>query len=219
MRCSDFITIPPGEEAYQLDGYCTKESTSQMIPEAGTNVFAILLHSHLAGTGINLQHKNKEGVTLPSPAFDVHYDFNLQDVNPIHPVRKVYPGDEFKLSCTYNTMDRNYMTFGGLGTYDEMCLAYMYHYPRTELSACLSGRVSNGVHFAGALSSKGNNVFSEQFAIPKFDNFQDHLNCDCGECVEGGGGDDNLLNGGAARGVRRAVGVMIGASLVALAIA
>ena len=199
---SDFITIPPGKESHDLHGYCTSESTSQMIPDGGTNIFAVLLHSHLAGRSIVLEHARGDEVLEPI-AYDVHYDFNLQDINPIAPTRKLMPGDDLKVTCNYDTSDRSFITYGGLGTYDEMCLAYLYHYPRTELSACLSGHVSPGVHFGSSINTDAQPVLSKQFVEPTaFPSvFTGHLNCDCGECPEvlsvGEEVEQNVLGSGA----------------------
>ena len=182
---SDFISIPPARASYDLHGYCSADTTTQMIPADGTNIFAVLLHSHLAGRSITLEH-SRDGEMLPAMAYDVHYDFNLQDVNPISPAVKLMPGDELKLTCNYDTSDRSFITYGGLGTYDEMCLSYLYHYPRTELSACLSGHVSAGVHFGTSINTEGTRIFNGRFVEPTtFPSiFTEHLNCDCGLCPD-----------------------------------
>ncbi|GCB76722.1 hypothetical protein scyTo_0019186, partial [Scyliorhinus torazame] len=50
-------------------------------------------------------------------------------------------GDVLITECTYNTENRSTITWGGLGTTDEMCLAFMWYYPRNEFTGCNSLQV------------------------------------------------------------------------------
>ncbi|KAM4771852.1 DBH-like monooxygenase protein 1 isoform 2-T2 [Rhinophrynus dorsalis] len=47
-------------------------------------------------------------------------------------------GDNLITECQYNTKSRTTMTWGGLGTRDEMCLSYLLYYPRINLARCES---------------------------------------------------------------------------------
>ncbi|KAG0721915.1 DBH-like monooxygenase protein 1 [Chionoecetes opilio] len=40
------------------------------------------------------------------------------------------------MDCGYNSMHRPVTTYGGLGTKEEMCVAFMSYYPRIDLSYC-----------------------------------------------------------------------------------
>jgi len=51
---------------------------------------------------------------------------------------KVLPGDELITECIYSTQNRKKPTLGGYAIYEEMCLAFVVHYPRTPLAACFS---------------------------------------------------------------------------------
>jgi hypothetical protein len=63
--------------------------------------------------------------------------------------RVLMPGDTVVTQCTYNTLSRSAMTYGGLSTRDEMCLTYMLVYPMPPLSFC--GTQYRGA-FLGALA-------------------------------------------------------------------
>jgi hypothetical protein len=91
----------------------------------------------LAGHGLILkQYRN--GVELTPPIDqDLNYDFNFQQVRTI-PSRKINPGDKLELTCKYRTLDRNSTVFGGLGTYQEMCLDFLFYYPRSPITLCAS---------------------------------------------------------------------------------
>lgn len=51
---------------------------------------------------------------------------------------KVLPGDALVTECSYSTINRQKPTFGGYSTKQEMCLAFVLHYPKTELAGCYS---------------------------------------------------------------------------------
>jgi hypothetical protein len=91
----------------------------------------------LAGHGLVLkQYRNGAEVTPPIDQ-DLHYDFNFQQIRTI-PSRKIYPGDKLELTCKYRTQNRNSTVFGGLGTYQEMCLTFLFYYPRSPVTYCTS---------------------------------------------------------------------------------
>ena len=201
---SDFIRIPAGKEAFKLDSYCTSDCTGD-IPEDGLNVFSVLLHSHLAGREMRLQHMDYMGNEKPSPAYDTRYDFNLQEQQLID--TKFMPGDQLKLECTFDTSDRDFITTGGLGTYDEMCLAYMFYFPRMPLTACLSGAISpgsdDGVHYGLCITKDNDVILNKAIQAPFFKSFKDDLNPECPlEKImidDLKAQDDSLLGGGGRR--------------------
>lgn len=50
----------------------------------------------------------------------------------------ILPGDGLITECTYSTIERDKPTLGGYSTKEEMCLAFVLHYPRTQLAGCYS---------------------------------------------------------------------------------
>lgn len=69
---------------------------------------------------------------------DDKYDFNYQQSRALSLEVKVLPGDALVTECSYYTKNRKKPTFGGYSTKQEMCLAFVLHYPRTELAGCYS---------------------------------------------------------------------------------
>lgn len=108
-----------------------------MFPKDGINVVSVLLHSHLAGRKLKLRHLRGRQELAPI-AYDNHYDFNYQQSRILLHETKILPGDGLIMECTYNTKNRIKPTFGGYSTKQEMCLAFVVHYPRTELDGCVS---------------------------------------------------------------------------------
>ena len=47
-------------------------------------------------------------------------------------------GDHLVSECSYNSMERSSITLGGQSTRDEMCLTYLFYWPRAPLSLCHS---------------------------------------------------------------------------------
>ncbi|MGH0127521.1 UNVERIFIED_CONTAM: hypothetical protein FKN15_064757 [Acipenser sinensis] len=103
----------------------------------GIHVFAVLLHSHLAGQSLKTRHF-RNGDEQQLLAYDDAYDFNFQEFQYLKEERTLLPGDNLVTECKYNTKDRKNMTWGGLSTRDEMCLSYLLYYPRINLTRCES---------------------------------------------------------------------------------
>lgn len=108
-----------------------------MFPEDGVNIVSVVLHSHLAGRRLSLKHI-RQGKELPRIVEDNHFDFEYQQSHTLEKEVKVLPGDELLAECVYGTLDRTKPTLGGYAASQEMCLAFVVHYPRTPLAACYS---------------------------------------------------------------------------------
>ncbi|KAI4543413.1 hypothetical protein MG293_006207 [Ovis ammon polii] len=156
--------IPPSAESFRSYGLCKTEKfeerkvsdskggnqeagaflTDQVVsslpqmnraPVADIQVFGYLLHTHLAGRALQaVQYRN--GTQLRVICKDDAYDFNLQETRDL-PYRVVIkPGDELLVECRYQTLDRDSLTFGGPSTINEMCLVFLFYYPRNNVSSC-----------------------------------------------------------------------------------
>ncbi|XP_069946724.1 MOXD1 homolog 1-like isoform X2 [Cherax quadricarinatus] len=66
------------------------------------------------------------------------YDFNYQQTRILKEEVTILPGDTLITECNYDSTRRKQTTFGGIGTEEEMCLAFMTYYPRVNLSVCTS---------------------------------------------------------------------------------
>lgn len=69
---------------------------------------------------------------------DNRYDFNYQQSRMLSQDALILPGDGLITECTYSTIERDKPTLGGYSTKQEMCLAFVFHYPRTQLAGCYS---------------------------------------------------------------------------------
>ncbi|XP_033297183.1 MOXD1 homolog 1 [Bombus bifarius] len=137
VAVSPLHLIPPRQKEYATAGYCTPHCTNTMFPEGGVNIVSVVLHSHLAGRRLSLKHI-RQGKELPRIVEDNHFDFEYQQSHTLEKEVKVLPGDELLAECVYGTLDRTKPTLGGYAASQEMCLAFVVHYPRTPLAACYS---------------------------------------------------------------------------------
>ncbi|CAK9833626.1 MOXD1 homolog 1 [Anthophora retusa] len=137
VAVSPLHLIPPRQKEYATAGYCTPHCTNTMFPEDGVNIVSVALHSHLAGRRLSLKHI-RQGKELPRIVQDNHFDFEYQQSHTLEKEVKVLPGDELVAECVYGTLDRTKPTLGGYAASQEMCLAFVVHYPRTPLAACYS---------------------------------------------------------------------------------
>ncbi|XP_008820148.2 DBH-like monooxygenase protein 2 [Nannospalax galili] len=130
--------IPPGAESFMSYGLCKTEKFEEMngAPIADIYVSGYLIHTHLAGRSLQaVQYRN--GTQLQTICKDFSYDFNLQETRDLPHLVEIKPGDELLIECNYQTLDREFMTFGGPSTTNEMCLVFFFYYPRINISSCL----------------------------------------------------------------------------------
>ncbi|XP_048452822.1 DBH-like monooxygenase protein 1 homolog isoform X2 [Rhincodon typus] len=112
--------IPPNMSSYISQGHCTMECLQEALSlekASGIHVFAVLLHSHLAGRALRIRHF-RNNVEQPLLAHDDEFDFNFQEFRHLKKERV--------------------LQLGGLSTRDEMCLSYLLYYPKIDLSRCES---------------------------------------------------------------------------------
>ncbi|XP_027778088.1 putative DBH-like monooxygenase protein 2 [Marmota flaviventris] len=129
--------IPPGAESFMSYGLCKTEKFEEMngTPVADIQVFGYLLHTHLAGQAVQaVQYRN--GTQLQTICKDDSYDFNLQETRDLPHRVVIKPGDELLIECRYQTLDRDSVIFGGPSTLNEMCLVFLFYYPRNNISSC-----------------------------------------------------------------------------------
>eukprot|EP00092_Neocalanus_flemingeri_P030377 GFUD01032975.1.p1 GENE.GFUD01032975.1~~GFUD01032975.1.p1 ORF type:complete len:629 (-),score=109.11 GFUD01032975.1:31-1875(-) len=130
--------IPPRQDLFTSTGHCTSECTSQALPEGGITVFLGFFKMHLAGRKIRVRHV-RDGKELPILIEENNFNFQDSKLPASGSEVLVLPGDTLLTECEYDTSDRMSPTYGGLGTQEELCLAFMPYYPRTTLRSCRSG--------------------------------------------------------------------------------
>ncbi|KAM6144563.1 putative DBH-like monooxygenase protein 2 [Phoenicopterus ruber ruber] len=131
--------IPPGAESYRSYGLCNSSQFDEMngMPVPDLHVFAYLLHTHLSGRGVKAaQYRNGEQLGIICE--DNKYDFRLQEIRDMKEILTIKSGDEILVECNFQTLDRSEVTFGGPSTMNEMCLTFLFYYPRNNISSCMS---------------------------------------------------------------------------------
>uniref|UniRef100_A0A8D0GG03 DOMON domain-containing protein n=1 Tax=Sphenodon punctatus TaxID=8508 RepID=A0A8D0GG03_SPHPU len=130
--------IPPGADDYKSYGLCNSSQFDEVngAPVPDLHVFGYLLHTHLAGRGVKtVQYRNGEQVRFICE--DRMYDFTLQETRDLKNEIIIKPGDEILVECSFQTLDRTGITFGGPSTLNEMCLSFLFYYPRNNISSCM----------------------------------------------------------------------------------
>jgi len=120
----DFV-IPPQVEATSQSAECTEQLNE------GVTIVNYFPHMHQIGSKIWMQHI-RNGVELPEIHRDNHYDFQRQQSYNVHV--PLLPGDTLRLTCVWNSMSRKVNTTGGESSSQEMCVALMQYYPKSQIS-------------------------------------------------------------------------------------
>ncbi|ROT86052.1 putative MOXD1-like 2 [Penaeus vannamei] len=148
LRSSPFPLYPPCPPSLVLRNSPPFHPawTHPLLLPPGINVFAVILHTHLLGRKVRVRHL-RDGRELEPIAQDNNYDFNYQEYRALNTPRTVLPvsgrcrvcgGDHLIGECTYNSRERSTITLGGFKTRDEMCLSFLFYWPRVDLSLCHS---------------------------------------------------------------------------------
>ncbi|CAI8042465.1 DBH-like monooxygenase protein 1 homolog, partial [Geodia barretti] len=152
LQVGHFVTeyhiIPPNSENFTTTGIVFDDCTNEFFPQEGIHVFANALHTHEVGHGLNLQHirYNSECDVyeeLEPIDKNLKYDFDFQQINHLKREVVIMPGDILQLKCFYGTKGFDKVTLGGLSTRDEMCLSFLFYYPKLEISIALSQIAEN----------------------------------------------------------------------------
>ena len=122
-------TIPPGVTDFALSSmYVPSDCTDTW--EEPLNVMYVGYHAHLIGTHVQLD-VYRDGKNIGPMRIQNRYDFAHQSVEPTR-IQTVFPGDEFRLTCAYDSTSRTEPTGFGERSQDEMCLAGFIYYPRQQ---------------------------------------------------------------------------------------
>jgi hypothetical protein len=116
--------IADGTTSYQFD--CPSSCTNVVLDEPVT-VFREYLHMHQSGVFTRNDHfRNDQWIRSATADF---YDFNQQGAQAVlQEPYQVQPGDSFRMQCYYENAEGTSRTFG-LGSSEEMCIAYLFYYP------------------------------------------------------------------------------------------
>lgn len=111
---------------FECPGSCTGTYLSKDEP---VTVFHEYLHMHIAGTRVTNEHI-RNGTVIRTAATEV-WDFDQSGNIPVkqYPY-EVHAGDSFRTSCFYRD---NQKAIFGLSSREEMCMAFLYYYPRKAI--------------------------------------------------------------------------------------
>ena len=100
------------------------ESATQSLSWLPTNVYihGVFPHMHTLGTSLTIELNDGDQCVIDVP----RWDFNWQLAYWLDRSIRIGPSDVARISCTYNTMERDTVTNWGDGTQDEMCIAFVY---------------------------------------------------------------------------------------------
>ncbi|KAK3516685.1 hypothetical protein QTP70_022190 [Hemibagrus guttatus] len=134
--------IPPNTSSFHTYGLCDTTYIPQVLSQLSTGakdlqVFAAYLHTHQAGRKVRVG-QFRDGEQIDVLVQNEHYNFDFQQLTNLGRTKTVKLGDKLVVECTYDTYNRSGLTWGGLGTNNEMCLAFLYYYPALDLSSCIS---------------------------------------------------------------------------------
>jgi len=121
------IDIPAGT-TQDINARCPGDCTSRF--DANLHIFSAMLHAHKAGTQVQTTLLDAEGNWKADLGSEPFYDFNFQSQIALEPPVEMAPGDQINTRCRFNTEGRTETTKFGLASKDEMCLTYLWYYPK-----------------------------------------------------------------------------------------
>uniref|UniRef100_A0A8C2HF35 Monooxygenase, DBH-like 1, like n=1 Tax=Cyprinus carpio TaxID=7962 RepID=A0A8C2HF35_CYPCA len=138
LALAPWYAIPPKAKSFLTYGMCDTAYIPKVLETPhDLQVFSVMMHTHLAGRKVRVGHF-RGGKQIDLLAVDENYDFEYQEVTNLGKTKTVKLGDKLLVECTYSTENRSTLTWGGLSTTDEMCLAFLFYYPAMNLSGCMS---------------------------------------------------------------------------------
>lgn len=91
-------------------------------------IYGVFPHMHTLGRTLRVDRMRADGTE--SCLVDVNeWDFNWQQFYFYRDPVIINPGDQFRITCGFETTERNETTTWGEGSEDEMCLNYLYFVP------------------------------------------------------------------------------------------
>jgi hypothetical protein len=122
----------PANSLATVEGTCTFQ-------EAG-GVIALMPHMHTLGRSLYVAVDRADGST--EVLHDAPYDFELQSYDLFDSPVLVEAGDKLHVRCDFENTTSEPVTFGQ-STYDEMCFAAVFRYPRTGASVICDDALEN----------------------------------------------------------------------------
>ncbi|OWF52617.1 tyramine beta-hydroxylase-like [Mizuhopecten yessoensis] len=126
-----YLAIPPGEAAYQVEGSCSADCSSRKI---SSTVYITRAYNHMHYLGRKQRiEQYRNGVKLRVIADDNVFSSDSSVTHDFHDPIELRPGDELKTTCTFNSIGKTETTFQGNGNSDEACLSFLAFYPAENM--------------------------------------------------------------------------------------
>lgn len=154
--------VPPGRGAWYVGSTCRPQlgvpsrwavARARLLglprPTGGVSVFAFLPHMHKLGRaqGVSLLRPRQGAAgegggsggvtwdTVASLGAAVGYSYAATHYVALSPAVRVLPGDVLATTCVYSSLNRTEAVHGGLGSDDEMCIAFLAAHPASAAGA------------------------------------------------------------------------------------
>ena len=118
----------PVGEGYNMHQFDCPGSCSGLYLQDGEPVTVVREYLHMHATGARMTNEQiRNGAVIRTAATEV-WDFNANGNIPVkQDPYELLPGDGFRTTCYFDGEDD---TVFGLGSREEMCISFLYYYPR-----------------------------------------------------------------------------------------
>lgn len=130
MTGQQFLEIPPQTPSITFEGTCKQECT-KLIQPPSVNISAAFLHMHYQGISGSI-NMLRNGQVYKVLSQEDRYDYNSPVTIMHQPPIEFKAGDEIKVTCEFQSMNKNKTTYWGEGTQDEMCYGFITIYPAVK---------------------------------------------------------------------------------------
>jgi len=126
-------TASISQHVFDCPSTCTEENLPQ---EQNQPITVIREHLHMHKTGISMKNDQLRNDTVIRTGAVDYWDFNQQgNFGVIQEPFQILPGDGFRTTCTYSRTHRqDKETVFGLASDNEMCIAFLFYYPRVLIN-------------------------------------------------------------------------------------
>jgi len=184
------VPIPQGSGRstyhYDCPADCTKHLTEPL------HVYGIMQHMHSTGKQTITTHWRGEN-RLPDIGRTDFFNFNFQTT--MLKDATILPGDSLRTSCTFQQRSNRETKFNDASS-DEMCVQFVYVWPRPPISNC---GFAKGKTTCGSLLSNPTVVDDDSVRVTLFGQKPSVLVCDAGDSKsifgQLGGGDTVVVHG------------------------
>ena len=110
------LSLPPKQKSV--------DETDMVIVPQPVTLWGLWPHMHKLGVSLRVTNtrNDQESCVAYSDRYNFHWQGFAHYTKPVH----VVPGDQLRITCTYDTLGRDDVTTWGQGTKDEMCIAFFY---------------------------------------------------------------------------------------------